>query len=180
MLTKLDGDARGGAALSVASITGRPIMFASTGEGLDDFEPFHPDRMASRILDLGDILTLIEQAQKAFDEEEARKVAEKFATDSFTLDDFLAQMQQLKNMGSIKGMLGMLPGARGHARAARQLRRARDHAHRGDHPVDDARRSAARPSCSTARAGCASRKGSGTTVTEVNAARATASSRPPR
>lgn len=113
VLSKLDGDARGGAALSVASVTGRPIMFASTGEGLDDFEPFHPDRMASRILDLGDILTLIEQAQKAFDEDQARKTAEKFATDSFTLEDFLEQMQQLKNMGSIKGMLGMLPGARG-------------------------------------------------------------------
>ncbi|WP_168626615.1 signal recognition particle protein [Cryobacterium sp. BB307] len=113
VLTKLDGDARGGAALSVASVTGRPIMFASTGEGLGDFEPFYPDRMASRILDLGDILTLIEQAQKAIDEEEALKVAEKFATDTFTLEDFLAQMQQLKNMGSIKGMLGMLPGAKG-------------------------------------------------------------------
>lgn len=113
VLTKLDGDARGGAALSVASITGRPIMFASTGEGLDDFEPFHPDRMASRILDLGDILTLIEQAQKTFDEDEQRKVAEKFATDTFTLEDFLSQMQQLKNMGSIKSMLGMLPGAKG-------------------------------------------------------------------
>ncbi len=111
VLSKLDGDARGGAALSVASVTGRPIIFASTGEGLDDFEPFYPDRMASRILDLGDILTLIEQAQGAFDEEEARKVAEKFATDSFTLDDFLKQMQQLRNMGSIKKMIGMLPGA---------------------------------------------------------------------
>jgi signal recognition particle subunit SRP54 len=111
VLSKLDGDARGGAALSVASVTGRPIIFASTGEGLDDFEPFHPDRMASRILDLGDILTLIEQAQGAFDEEEARKVAEKFATDTFTLDDFLSQMQQLRNMGSIKKMMGMLPGA---------------------------------------------------------------------
>ncbi|NEN06699.1 signal recognition particle protein [Diaminobutyricibacter tongyongensis] len=111
VLTKLDGDARGGAALSVASVTGRPIIFASTGESLDDFEPFYPDRMASRILDLGDILTLIEQAQEAFDEEEARKVAEKFATDTFTLDDFLKQMQQLRNMGSIKKMMGMLPGA---------------------------------------------------------------------
>ncbi|WP_121290200.1 signal recognition particle protein [Plantibacter sp. lyk4-40-MEA-4] len=110
VLSKLDGDARGGAALSIASVTGRPIMFASTGEGLDDFEPFHPDRMASRILDLGDILTLIEQAQQNFDEEEARKVAEKFATDSFTLDDFLKQMQQLRGMGSIKKMMGMLPG----------------------------------------------------------------------
>src|SRR3954463_7841306 len=113
VLTKLDGDARGGAALSVASVTGRPIIFASTGERLEDFEPFYPDRMASRILDLGDILTLIEQAQEAFDEEEARKVAEKFATDSFTLEDFLKQMQQLRNMGSIKKMIGMLPGAKG-------------------------------------------------------------------
>jgi signal recognition particle subunit SRP54 len=111
VLSKLDGDARGGAALSVASVTGRPIIFASTGEGLDDFEPFYPDRMASRILDLGDVLTLIEQAQEAFDEDEARKVAEKFATDTFTLDDFLKQMQQLRNMGSIKKMMGMLPGA---------------------------------------------------------------------
>ena len=110
VLSKLDGDAKGGAALSVASVTGRPIIFASTGEGLDDFEPFHPDRMASRILDLGDILTLIEQAQQAFDEDEARAMAEKFSTDSFTLDDFLKQMQQLRNMGSIKKMMGMLPG----------------------------------------------------------------------
>ncbi|MCD5346860.1 signal recognition particle protein [Agromyces sp. H3Y2-19a] len=113
VLSKLDGDARGGAALSVASITGRPIIFASTGEGLDDFEPFHPDRMASRILDLGDILTLIEQAQQAFDEEEAMKVAEKLAKEQFTLEDFLAQMQQLRGAGSIKKMLGMLPGAGG-------------------------------------------------------------------
>ncbi len=110
VLTKLDGDARGGAALSVASVTGRPIIFASAGETLDDFEPFYPDRMASRILDLGDILTLIEQAQQSFDEEEARKVAEKFATDTFTLEDFLKQMQQLRNMGNIKKMMGMLPG----------------------------------------------------------------------
>ena len=110
VLSKLDGDARGGAALSVASVTGRPIIYASTGEGLDDLEPFHPDRMASRILDLGDILTLIEQAQSAFDEAEAMKMAEKLATDSFTLEDFLDQMQQLKKMGSMKKMLGMLPG----------------------------------------------------------------------
>jgi signal recognition particle subunit SRP54 len=111
VLTKLDGDARGGAALSVVSVTERPILFASTGETLDDFEPFYPDRMASRILDLGDILTLIEQAQSVFDENEAAKAAEKFATDSFTLEDFLEQMQQIKKMGSLKGLMGMLPGA---------------------------------------------------------------------
>lgn len=110
VLSKLDGDARGGAALSVASVTGRPIIFASTGEGLDDLEAFHPDRMASRILDLGDILTLIEQAQQAFDEEEAMQMAEKLATETFTLEDFLGQMQQMKKMGSMKKMLGMLPG----------------------------------------------------------------------
>ena len=112
VLTKLDGDARGGAALSVASVTGRPIVFASTGEKLEDFEPFHPDRMASRILDLGDILSLIEQAQDAFDEQEALEMAEKIATSQFTLEDFLKQMQQLRNKGGLMKMIGMLPGAR--------------------------------------------------------------------
>ncbi len=112
VLTKLDGDARGGAALSVASVTGRPIVFASTGEKLTDFEPFHPDRMASRILDLGDILSLIEQAQEAFDEREALQMAEKIAEGDFTLDDFLKQMQQLRNKGGLMKMIGMLPGAR--------------------------------------------------------------------
>lgn len=111
VLTKLDGDARGGAALSVAQVTGKPIIFASTGEDLDSFEPFYPDRMASRILDMGDILTLIEKSQQAFDEAEAAKLAEKMAKDSFTLEDFLEQMNQIKKMGSIKSMLGMMPGA---------------------------------------------------------------------
>ncbi|NEB07047.1 signal recognition particle protein, partial [Streptomyces sp. SID13726] len=107
VLTKLDGDARGGAALSVRGVTGRPILFASTGEKLTDFEAFHPDRMASRILDMGDVLTLIEQAEKAFDAEQAAKMAEKVATgQDFTLADFLVQMQQMKNMGSMKKMLG--------------------------------------------------------------------------
>jgi signal recognition particle subunit SRP54 len=111
VLTKLDGDARGGAALSVAQVTGKPILFSSTGEGMDAFEPFYPDRMASRILDMGDILTLIEQAQKSFDEQEAMVMAEKMAKDAFTLEDFLEQMQQIKKMGSIKNMLAMMPGA---------------------------------------------------------------------
>jgi signal recognition particle subunit SRP54 len=111
VLAKLDGDARGGAALSVVGVTGRPVMFASTGEKLEDFELFHPDRMASRILDMGDILTLIEQAERAFDAEQAEQMAAKFASDEdFTLEDFLAQMAALKNMGSLKKMIGMLPG----------------------------------------------------------------------
>ena len=111
VLTKLDGDARGGAALSVASVTGKPIIFSSTGESLDAFEPFYPDRMASRILDMGDILTLIEQAQKQFDEQSALEMAEKLAKETFTLEDFLEQMQQLRKMGSLKSMLAMMPGA---------------------------------------------------------------------
>ena len=111
VLTKLDGDARGGAALSVSSVTGKPIIFASNGEAMDAFEPFYPDRMASRILDMGDILTLIEQAQKQFDEAEAQKIADKIAKDQFTLEDFLEQMQQLRKMGNIKSMLAMMPGA---------------------------------------------------------------------
>ncbi len=111
VLTKLDGDARGGAALSVREVTGRPVMFASTGEKLDEFEQFHPDRMASRILDMGDMLSLIEQAEKAFDAQQAEKMAAKFeAGDDFTLDDFLQQMQAIQKMGSLGKLVGMLPG----------------------------------------------------------------------
>ncbi len=111
VLTKLDGDARGGAALSIASITGKPVMFASAGEKMTDFDLFHPDRMASRILDMGDMLTLIEQAEKTFDSEQALKAAEKLAgTGDFTLDDFLVQMQQIRKLGSMSKIMGMLPG----------------------------------------------------------------------
>ena len=113
VLSKLDGDARGGAALSIAQVTGKQIMFASNGEKLDDFDAFHPDRMASRILGMGDMLTLIEKAEQTFSQEEAEKMAAKLATGSgkdFTLDDFLAQMEQVRKMGSISKLLGMLPG----------------------------------------------------------------------
>ena len=101
ILTKTDGDTRGGAALSVLSVTGKPIKFQGTGEKLDDLDVFHPDRMASRILDMGDILTLIEQAQREFDEEETRKAAAKMAEGEFGLDDFLAQLQQVRKLGSM-------------------------------------------------------------------------------
>lgn len=121
VLSKLDGDARGGAALSVASVTGKPILFASTGEGLKDFEVFHPDRMASRILDMGDILTLIEQAQKQFDEEEARKAAVKISDGSFGLDDFLDQLQQVRKLGPMKNLLGMIPGMATHRKELEQF-----------------------------------------------------------
>lgn len=111
VLTKLDGDARGGAALSVAEVTGRPILFASTGEKLTEFEVFHPDRMASRILDMGDVLSLIEQAEKVFDQQQTEEIAAKLAGgQDFTLEDFLTQMQAFRQMGSMKKMLAMMPG----------------------------------------------------------------------
>ncbi|MFM2182890.1 MAG: signal recognition particle protein [Actinomycetota bacterium] len=110
IMSKLDGDARGGAALSVKEVIGRPIAFASTGEKIGDFEQFHPDRMASRILGMGDMLTLIEQAEQAFDKDQAEKAAEKMLEGEFTLDDFLEQMQALKKMGPLSSILGMMPG----------------------------------------------------------------------
>jgi signal recognition particle subunit SRP54 len=111
VLSKLDGDARGGAALSVREVTGQPILFASTGEKLEDFDVFHPDRMASRILGMGDMLTLIEQAEQAFDEEQKERMTAKLVGgESFTLEDFLEQMTALRRMGPLTNMLGMLPG----------------------------------------------------------------------
>ena len=110
ILSKLDGDARGGAALSVKEVIGKPIAFAATGEKIDAFEQFHPDRMASRILGMGDVLTLIEQAEKVFEKDQAEATAAKLMDGDFTLDDFLDQLQQLKKMGSLSSVMGMLPG----------------------------------------------------------------------
>ena len=111
VLSKLDGDARGGAALSIRTVTGQPVLFASTGEKLTDFERFHPDRMASRILDMGDLLTLIEQAEKAFDSKQTAEMGRKLTgEDDFTLQDFMDYMRQLRQLGSMKKMLGMIPG----------------------------------------------------------------------
>ncbi|HOH89035.1 MAG: signal recognition particle protein [Clostridia bacterium] len=110
ILTKLDGDTRGGAALSVKAITGKPIKFAGMGEKLNDLEPFHPDRMASRILGMGDVLSLIEKAQSAFDEKKAVELERKIRTQQFTFDDFLDQLQQMKKMGPLSSILEMLPG----------------------------------------------------------------------
>ncbi|MGL5406186.1 MAG: signal recognition particle protein [Propionibacteriaceae bacterium] len=120
VLSKLDGDARGGAALSIAKVVGRPIMFASNGEGLKDFDVFHPDRMASRILGMGDVLTLIEQAEKAFDKEQSEAAAKKLLSGKgeFGLQDFLDQMRSMRRMGSMSKILGMLPGMGGQIREA--------------------------------------------------------------
>ena len=110
IMSKMDGDARGGAALSVKEVIGRPIAFASTGEKLSEFEQFHPDRMASRILGMGDMLTLIEQAERAFEADQAERAAARLMEGEFTLDDFLEQMQSIKKMGSLSSLLGMMPG----------------------------------------------------------------------
>ncbi|MBR6645483.1 MAG: signal recognition particle protein [Clostridia bacterium] len=121
ILTKLDGDTRGGAALSVRYVTGKPIKFIGMGEKLDALEPFHPDRMASRILGMGDMLTLIEKAQQSFDEKKAEELEKKMRDSTFTLVDFLDQMDQVRNMGSIKDILGMMPGVNSAALADAQI-----------------------------------------------------------
>ncbi|MFL5872951.1 MAG: signal recognition particle protein [Solirubrobacterales bacterium] len=110
VMTKLDGDARGGAALSVKAVTGKPILFASTGEKIEDFDKFHPDRMSQRILGMGDVLSLIEKAEQQVDEKEAEELQEKMRRDQFGLDDFLKQMKQVRKMGPLSGIIGMLPG----------------------------------------------------------------------
>jgi signal recognition particle subunit SRP54 len=110
VMTKLDGDARGGAALSVKAVTGKPILFASTGEKLEAFDRFHPDRMASRILGMGDVLSLIEKAEQQIDEKQALDLEQKMKSNNFTLEDFLQQLKQVRKMGPLSGLLGMLPG----------------------------------------------------------------------
>jgi len=118
VLTKMDGDARGGAALSISAVTGVPVKFIGTGERTDALEVFHPDRLAGRILGMGDVLTLVERAQEAYSEKEAEKMAEKLKKNSFTLEDFLEQMQQIKKMGPLGGLLSMIPGMGGAAKEA--------------------------------------------------------------
>jgi signal recognition particle subunit SRP54 len=113
VMSKLDGDARGGAALSVKAVTGKPILFASTGEKLDQFERFHPDRMAQRILGMGDVMTLIEKAEQQFDEQQAKELERKIRKSEFGLDDFLDQMRQIRRLGPLQNLLGMLPGLGG-------------------------------------------------------------------
>ncbi|MBQ2735372.1 MAG: signal recognition particle protein [Clostridia bacterium] len=112
ILTKLDGDTRGGAALSIRYVTGKPIKFVGTGEKLDTIEPFHPDRMASRILGMGDVLTLIDKAQAAYDEKQAAELEQKMRQQTFTLDDYLAQLAQLKSMGNLEQLMSMMPGVK--------------------------------------------------------------------
>ena len=121
VLSKLDGDARGGAALSVKAVTGKPIMFASTGEKLPDFERFHPDRMAQRILGMGDVLSFIEKAERSVDEDEARALEQKLRKNQFTLEDFLDQLRRIRKMGPLTSLLGMIPGLAGHQLSKMQV-----------------------------------------------------------
>jgi signal recognition particle subunit SRP54 len=120
VLTKIDGDARGGAALSISAVTGLPVKFLGTGEKTDALEPFHPDRLTGRILGMGDVLTLIERAQESYDQKEAEKAAAKFQSGSFTLEDMLEQLQQVKKMGPIDQLVGMIPGLSGMAKQAEE------------------------------------------------------------
>ncbi|HZP89911.1 MAG TPA: signal recognition particle protein, partial [Actinomycetota bacterium] len=121
VLTKIDGDARGGAALSITAVTGRPVFFVGTGEKLTDLEPFYPDRMASRILGMGDVLSLIDKAQQAMDQDRARETAERMLRAQFTLDDFLVQMREMRKLGPIEELLAMLPGVPGGRNALKEL-----------------------------------------------------------
>ena len=168
VLTKLDGDARGGAALSIAQLTGRPVMFASTGEKLEDFDVFHPDRMASRILDMGDILTLIEQAERTFDAEQTAAMAGKLASgEGFTLEDFVEQLAMVRKLGPISNLLGMLPGAAQNKELLSQVTDADlDHAAAIVNSMTPGERRNPKILNGSRRARIA--RGSGTTVGEVN------------
>ena len=168
VLTKLDGDARGGAALSIAQLTGRPVMFASTGEKLEDFDVFHPDRMASRILDMGDMLTLIEQAERTFDADQTAAMAGKLASgEGFTLEDFVEQLAMVRKLGPISNLLGMLPGAAQNRELLSQVSDADlDRAAAIVNSMTPAERRNPKILNGSRRARIA--KGSGTTVGEVN------------
>ena len=143
VLTKLDGDARGGAALSVVSVVGVPIAFVGSGERLEDLEPFHPDRVVSRVLGMGDVLSLIERAEAAIDQDDAEKLEEKIRANEFTLDDFRDQLKTIRKMGPLEQIMGMLPGM-GNLKALSENKPDEKQlgAHRGDHRLDDAGRAA--------------------------------------
>ena len=162
VLTKLDGDARGGAALSIKAATGKPIKFVGTGEKLDMIEPFHPDRMASRILGMGDMLSFIEKAQQTYDEKQAKKLEEKLKKNSFTLSDYFDQLQQIRNMGDLSQLAGMMPGNLGNKLQGAQIDE-KAIAHGGHHPLhdpggtgksSDLRRQPEKADCRRLRSGC--------------------------
>ncbi len=167
ILTKLDGDTRGGAALSIRYVTGKPIKFVGTGEKLDTIEPFHPDRMASRILGMGDVLTLIDKAQAAFDEKQAAELEQKMRQQTFTLDDYLEQLAQLKNMGNLEQIMGMMPGVKpGALKDAKIDEKALSHTEAIIHAMT--RKEREKPDIINASRKKRIAAGSGTSVEEVN------------
>ena len=167
ILTKLDGDTRGGAALSIRYVTGKPIKFVGMGEKLDTIEPFHPDRMASRILGMGDVLTLIDKAQAAFDEKQAAELEQKMRQQTFTLDDYLEQLAQLKSMGNLEQLMGMMPGVKpGALKDVKIDEKAMAHTEAIIHSMTKAERE--RPDIINASRKKRIAAGSGTSVEEVN------------
>ena len=170
VLTKLDGDARGGAALSITAVTGRPVFFAGTGERPADLEPFHPDRMASRIMGMGDVLSLIDRAQENLDAERAADAAKKMLDASFTLEDFLEQMEQVRKLGPLQDLLAMLPGVPGGKNALKDLQVDDGHMARAEAIIRSMTREERRdPAMIGGPRRLRIARGSGTTTAEVNA-----------
>ncbi|HEU5124906.1 MAG TPA: signal recognition particle protein [Verrucomicrobiae bacterium] len=168
ILTKLDGDARGGAALSMKSVTGKPIKFAGVGEKLEDFEPFHPERMASRILGMGDVVSLVERAAEAVDENEARRLEEKMRKGQFTLEDFLEQLRQMKKLGSLESIIGMLPGGSEALKTADLSKSEKEFRHMEAMICSMTLKERRSPQLLNAKRRQRIAKGSGTTVAELN------------
>src|ERR1700756_1861156 len=168
ILTKLDGDARGGAALSLKSVTGKPIKFAGVGEKVEDFEPFHPERMASRILGMGDVVSLVERAAEAVDIDEARKMEEKMRKGQFTLEDFLEQLRQMKKLGSLESIVGMLPGGSEMLKGADLSKQEKEFVHMEAMICSMTLQEPRQPQILNAKRRIRIAKGSGVQVAEVN------------
>jgi signal recognition particle subunit SRP54 len=168
ILTKLDGDARGGAALSLKAVTGKPIKFAGVGEKLDEFEPFHPERMASRILGMGDVVSLVERAAEAVDMEDARRMEEKMRKGQFTLEDFLEQLRQMKKLGSLESIVGMLPGGSEMLKNADMGKQEKEFRRMEGIICAMTRQERQKPQLLNARRRLRIAKGSGVQVSEVN------------
>jgi signal recognition particle subunit SRP54 len=168
ILTKLDGDARGGAALSLRSVTGKPIKFAGMGEKLEDFEPFHPERMASRILGMGDVVSLVEKAAEAVDLDDAQRMEEKMRKGQFSLEDFLEQLRQMKKLGSLESIVGMLPGGAEALKGADLGKQEKEFSHMEAMICGMTAQERRNPHILNARRRQRIAKGSGVSVTELN------------
>jgi signal recognition particle subunit SRP54 len=168
ILTKLDGDARGGAALSLKAVTGKPIKFAGIGEKLEDFEPFHPERMASRILGMGDVVSLVEKAAEAVDTDEALRLEEKLRKGQFTLEDFLEQLRQMKKLGSLESIVGLLPGGAEALKGADLSKHEKEFRHMEAMICSMTPQERRQPNILNARRRQRIAKGSGVSVTELN------------